>query len=109
MKILFIYPGVVGTFWSFKHALRVVHRKAAFPPLGAPTFAAMLQVSWNKRLVDSSLIAESRSIPVPSILFVISISRCFALLGMTLWSFIRKLSKPSSKQNENNRSKGYGK
>lgn len=52
MKILFIYPRVAETFWSFKHALRVVHRKAAFPPLGALTVAAMLPESWKKRLID---------------------------------------------------------
>ena len=52
MKILFVYPQVSETFWSFKHALRVVRRKAAFPPLGALTVAAMLPESWQKKLVD---------------------------------------------------------
>ncbi len=52
MKILFVYPQVSETFWSFKHALRLVRRKAAFPPLGALTVAAMLPVYWEKRLVD---------------------------------------------------------
>jgi radical SAM superfamily enzyme YgiQ (UPF0313 family) len=52
MKILFLYPMVSETFWSFKHALRVVRRKAAFPPLGALTVAAMLPGRWEKRLVD---------------------------------------------------------
>ena len=52
MKILLVYPQVSETFWSFKHALRVVRRKAAFPPLGALTVAAMLPESWQKKLVD---------------------------------------------------------
>ena len=52
MKILLVYPKVAETFWSFKYALRVVHRKAAFPPLGALTVAALLPASWEKRLVD---------------------------------------------------------
>ena len=52
MKILLVYPLVSETFWSFKHALRVVRRKAAFPPLGALTVAAMLPDSWQKKLVD---------------------------------------------------------
>lgn len=52
MKILFVYPMVSETFWSFKHALRLVRKKAAFPPLGALTVAAMLPGSWEKRLVD---------------------------------------------------------
>ncbi|MGO9535084.1 MAG: B12-binding domain-containing radical SAM protein [Syntrophobacteraceae bacterium] len=52
MKILLVYPQVSETFWSFKHALTVVRRKAAFPPLGALTVAAMLPESWQKKLVD---------------------------------------------------------
>ncbi len=52
MKILFVYPKVAETFWSFRHALLVVRRKAAFPPLGALTVAAMLPSSWSKRIVD---------------------------------------------------------
>ncbi len=55
MKILLVYPKVQETFWSFKHALRVLHRKAAFPPLGALTVAAMLPESWEKRLVDMNV------------------------------------------------------
>jgi radical SAM superfamily enzyme YgiQ (UPF0313 family) len=52
MNILFVYPKVAETFWSFKHALRVIGRKAAFPPLGALTVAAMLPKAWNLRLLD---------------------------------------------------------
>ena len=55
MKILFVYPEVAETFWSFKHALRVVQRKSAFPPLGALTVAAMLPEPWEKRLVDMNV------------------------------------------------------
>lgn len=55
MKILFIYPEVAETFWSFKHVLMVVQRKAAFPPLGALTVAAMLPAEWQKRLVDMNV------------------------------------------------------
>lgn len=52
MNVLFVYPQVEETFWSFRYALRVARRKAAFPPLGALTVAAMLPRSWEKRLVD---------------------------------------------------------
>ena len=55
MNILLVYPKVSGTFWSFKHALHVVGRKSAFPPLGALTVAAMLPRSWQKRLVDMNV------------------------------------------------------
>jgi radical SAM superfamily enzyme YgiQ (UPF0313 family) len=52
MKILLVYPEFPDTFWSFKHALRFIHKKAASPPLGLLTVAAMLPVEWDKRLVD---------------------------------------------------------
>ncbi|MBI4285075.1 MAG: B12-binding domain-containing radical SAM protein [Chloroflexi bacterium] len=52
MKILFVYPQYPDTFWSFKHALKLVSKKAAFPPLGLLTVAAMLPADWEKRLVD---------------------------------------------------------
>jgi radical SAM superfamily enzyme YgiQ (UPF0313 family) len=52
MNILMIYPQIPDTFWSFKHALRFIRRKASNPPLGLLTVAAMLPVEWNKRVVD---------------------------------------------------------
>ena len=52
MNILFVYPQIPETFWSFKHALRFVSRRALFPPLGLLTVAAMLPAEWDKKLVD---------------------------------------------------------
>ena len=52
MKILLVYPVYPDTFWSFKHILPFLSRKAAFPPLGLLTVAAMLPAQWEKRLVD---------------------------------------------------------
>ena len=52
MNILLIYPEFPDTFWSFKHALKFIRRKATFPPLGLLTVAAMLPSEWSKRLVD---------------------------------------------------------
>ena len=52
MKILFIYPEFPDTFWSFKHALKFIQKKAGAPPLGLLTVAAMLPAEWEKRLVD---------------------------------------------------------
>lgn len=52
MNILLIYPEFPDTFWSFKHALNFVRRKASSPPLGLVTIASMLPVEWHKRLVD---------------------------------------------------------
>ena len=52
MKILLVYPQYPDTFWSFKHALKFISKKAAFPPLGLLTVAAMLPREWEKKLVD---------------------------------------------------------
>ncbi|MCF8083205.1 MAG: B12-binding domain-containing radical SAM protein [Deltaproteobacteria bacterium] len=52
MKVLLIYPMFPDTFWSFKYALKFVHRKAANPPLGLLTVAAMLPDEFQTRLVD---------------------------------------------------------
>ncbi len=42
MKVLLVYPQYPDTYWSFKHALRFVSKKAAVPPLGLITVSAML-------------------------------------------------------------------
>jgi radical SAM superfamily enzyme YgiQ (UPF0313 family) len=52
MNILLVYPIYPDTFWSFKHALKFVSKKASFPPLGLLTVAAMLPEDWNKKLID---------------------------------------------------------
>jgi radical SAM superfamily enzyme YgiQ (UPF0313 family) len=55
MNILLVYPEFPDTFWSFKHALKFVHKKASSPPLGLLTVAAMLPGNWEKRLVDMNV------------------------------------------------------
>jgi radical SAM superfamily enzyme YgiQ (UPF0313 family) len=52
MKALLISPAFPPTFWSFKYAVPFVRKKAALPPLGLLTVAAMLPAEWPKRLVD---------------------------------------------------------
>lgn len=52
MNILLIYPEFPDTFWSFKHALAFVGKKASLPPLGLITVASLLPEKWGKRLVD---------------------------------------------------------
>lgn len=55
MNILLVYPEYPDTFWSFKHALRFVAKKAAFPPLGLLTVAALLPADWQKKLIDMNV------------------------------------------------------
>ncbi len=52
MKILLVSPKTPNTFWSFKHVLRFVAKRAAFPPLGLITVAAMLPREWRLKLID---------------------------------------------------------
>jgi len=52
MNTLLIYPEFPDTFWSFKHALKLAHKRASSPPLGLLTVAALLPPEWEKRLLD---------------------------------------------------------
>ena len=52
MNVLLIYPKFPDTFWSFAYALPFIGKKAAFPPLGLLTVAALLPAEFHTRLVD---------------------------------------------------------
>ena len=52
MNVLLLYPEFPDTFWSFKHALKFIRKRASLPPLGLLTVAALLPASWGKRLID---------------------------------------------------------
>jgi len=55
MNALLIYPQFPDTYWSFKHALKFLGKRAAQPPLGLMTVAALLPGAWKKRLVDTNV------------------------------------------------------
>jgi radical SAM superfamily enzyme YgiQ (UPF0313 family) len=52
VNILLVYPEFPDTFWSFKHALKFIRKRASLPPLGLLTVAALLPPEWGKRLID---------------------------------------------------------
>jgi radical SAM superfamily enzyme YgiQ (UPF0313 family) len=52
MNVLLIYPKFPDTFWSFKHALKFIRKKATNPPLGLLTVAAMLPDEFHRRVID---------------------------------------------------------
>lgn len=55
MKVLLVYPQYPDTFWSFKHILNFISKKAIFPPLGLLTVASMLPKDWNLKLIDTNI------------------------------------------------------
>jgi len=56
MKALLVYPQHPRrTYWSFSGALPYVERRAALPPLGLVTLAAMLPEHWDVRLIDMNV------------------------------------------------------
>lgn len=55
MKALLVYPEYPDTFWSFSYALKFISKKAAYPPLGLLTVAAMLPGKWDKKLLDMNV------------------------------------------------------
>jgi len=55
-KALLVYPKIHDTYWSFKHAIRIEGKKAAFPPLGALTVANLFpRNEWEIKLVDENV------------------------------------------------------
>ena len=56
MKALLVYPAhLPQTYWSFSGALPYIERRAALPPLGLVTLAAMLPENWDLRLIDMNV------------------------------------------------------
>lgn len=52
MKILMVYPQYPDTFWSLKHVISLLGKKATLPPLGLMTVSNILPGEYEKKLVD---------------------------------------------------------
>ena len=55
MNVLLIYPRFPDTYWSFRYALSFQGKRAAQPPLGLMTVAALLPQAWKRRLIDTNV------------------------------------------------------
>jgi radical SAM superfamily enzyme YgiQ (UPF0313 family) len=55
MKILLVYPEMPDTLYAFKHLIKVVGKKSAFPPIGLLTVAAMLPKDWELKITDTNV------------------------------------------------------
>lgn len=51
-RFLLVYPEFPETFWSFKHTLRFIGKKALMPPLGLATIAGMVGEGYNLQALD---------------------------------------------------------
>src|SRR6056297_230726 len=55
-NILMVYPEVPSnTYWSFKYALKFIHKKSSMPPLGLLTVAALFPPDYHLKLVDMNI------------------------------------------------------
>lgn len=71
MKILLLYPKFPNNFWGFKYALPFIQKKAAFPPLGLLTVAALLPSDWQKKLIDLNVQAlKEEDLNWPDFIFI---------------------------------------
>ena len=53
MKGLLLAPEFPpNSFWSYRHIMPMIGKKAAFPPLGLITFAAFMPDNWEFELID---------------------------------------------------------
>jgi radical SAM superfamily enzyme YgiQ (UPF0313 family) len=54
-NILLVYPKYNETFWSFEHIMKIIGKKAPFPPFGLLSISGMLPANWEKKLVDMNV------------------------------------------------------
>ncbi len=47
------------SFWSYRYIIRLIGRKAAFPPLGLLTFAGYMPDHWDLEVVDLNVTSPS--------------------------------------------------
>jgi radical SAM superfamily enzyme YgiQ (UPF0313 family) len=55
MNILMVYPENPETYWSFKHALKFISKKALNVPLGILTVSSLLPAEWKRKFIDMNV------------------------------------------------------
>jgi radical SAM superfamily enzyme YgiQ (UPF0313 family) len=61
MKTLLLYPRFPQSFWSYDRAMEMAGLKAAIPPLGIITVAALLPQEWEVRFYDRNVSLETEA------------------------------------------------
>uniref|UniRef100_A0A0C1QT41 Radical SAM protein n=1 Tax=Tolypothrix bouteillei VB521301 TaxID=1479485 RepID=A0A0C1QT41_9CYAN len=61
MKTLLLYPQFPQSFWSYDRAMEMAGLKAAIPPLGIITVAALLREDWEIRFYDRNVSLETEA------------------------------------------------
>ena len=93
MKILLVSPRTPDTFWSFRHALRFVSRKAAMPPLGLLTVAAMVVMRDLLRNLALAPYFSPNQLPVAPQWGIILLFVLMFVAGLaTLYYMLRKVA-----------------
>jgi radical SAM superfamily enzyme YgiQ (UPF0313 family) len=55
MKVLLVHAAFPVTYWGFQYSLPLIDKRAALPPLGLISLAALFPASWELRLVDANV------------------------------------------------------
>lgn len=55
VKALLVWPKIPASFWSFKGVMGIIPQKAAIPPLGLITVAALCPEDWTIKLIDCAV------------------------------------------------------
>ncbi|MBD2208675.1 B12-binding domain-containing radical SAM protein [Nostoc linckia FACHB-104] len=61
MKALLLYPQFPQSFWSYDRFMEIAGLKAAIPPLGIITVAALLPQDWEIRFCDRNVTLETEA------------------------------------------------
>ncbi|MBD2313899.1 B12-binding domain-containing radical SAM protein [Desertifilum sp. FACHB-1129] len=61
MKALLLYPQFPQSFWSYDRFMEIAGLKAAIPPLGIITVAALLPQDWEIRFCDRNVNPETET------------------------------------------------